>query len=422
MDNQGIARFSLRVQLRRWIAFVLLTSTLAIVAGWAMGGVFTRPDTKEYLSIARGQTRSVMQPFANRQLGPLVVRGASRLLHISIERAFIAEGVLSLLVLSGITGFLLVRVGVDALTLLGIGGLAFWPILFNGFVLPDVFHAALLSVFLLFLFQRHYFWAALMLLPLYAARESTILVFACLLIAGWGRMRVRDYLAAVAALVAGMSLVKMLVAGSQANREHVNALVYLVGKVPWNFSKNVLGLPLWNNRNDNTCSPLWQFHLHLGGIQSVGVCAYNSGYQISTLRLLLGMFGLLPLVLILLWRRNPRLIWPENLALRFCVLYGGISFLLAPALGASVDRLIGFGWPLFILGVPILALQSLRLSLRTRICLQTLHLLVAWVAVPDVLYGTFATRAGLLILEAAIYAAAWALLKRDATNRASMEV
>lgn len=40
--------------------------------------------------------------------------------------------------------------------------------------------------------------------------------------------------------------------------------------------------------------------------------------------------------------------------LRFTILYGGISLLLAPVLGTWFGRLLGYAWPLFFVALPML--------------------------------------------------------------------
>ena len=128
-----------------------------------------------------------------------------------------------------------------------------------GLGLPDLWYAGLLSIFLLFLYQKHFLAAALMLFPLYLSRESTILVLFCLLVVGWRRMSALDYGVAIVASFSGMRIVKFLASASMANREHLDPNLYLAGKVPWNFAKNVLGIPLWNNLNQGNCAaPQWR--------------------------------------------------------------------------------------------------------------------------------------------------------------------
>ena len=44
--------------------------------------------------------------------------------------------------------------------------------------------------------------------------------------------------------------------------------------------------------------------------------------------------------------------------LRFSLIYGVISFLMSPLLGETFVRLFGYGWPLFLVALPILLGRS----------------------------------------------------------------
>jgi len=44
----------------------------------------------------------------------------------------------------------------------------------------------------------------------------------------------------------------------------------------------------------------------------------------------------------------------RSLLIRFCLIYGGVSLLLAPMLGAWATRLFGYSWPLSLVAVPLL--------------------------------------------------------------------
>jgi hypothetical protein len=97
------------------------------------------------------------------------------------------------------------------------------------------------------------------------------------------------------------------------------------------------------------------------------------------------LFGLLPLLAVMLWRRKQRgEEW--SVLLRFCVFYGAACFALAPALGVAVSRLIGYAWPLPLVGVPMLA-DRLRggwraaafLAANLAVCLLGFHPIpVSW--------------------------------------------
>jgi hypothetical protein len=384
--------------------------------GVAQGGIFTLSDVHWYLKIAQGETSSVLQPFASRQMGPLVARALTNVPHVSIFSAFVIEGVISIVVLLGAVGFLLLRAGAKLILLAAIGGLALWAELFNGLALPDLWFAALLGIFLVLLYFKRYLAGALMLFPLFFSRESSILVLLCLLTVGWRALRPVDRTAAVIASIAGISLVKVLTIGGLSNQEQMSPLLYMAAKVPANFMKNVVGFPLWNNLSPGNCAtPQWQMSLHLGGVRTVGVCGYEPANTLWTVIFALNTFGLLPLLLVYLWRRRLTFVSSEDVMLRFCLLYGVISYLLAPALGTGVPRLLSYAWPLFTVAVPVLATRHLTIPRLSAVALLGLHLAIAWSPMLSSL-GKFDLTPGIYLLAiAGGYVGGWILLRQGRT-------
>jgi hypothetical protein len=65
---------------------------------------------------------------------------------------------------------------------------------------------------------------------------------------------------------------------------------------------------------------------------------------------------------------------------RFCVVYGVLSILMAPLLGASADRLVGYGWPFYFGVLPWFIAASYDLRGLRSAWILLLHLLTCWVA------------------------------------------
>ena len=140
--------------------------------------------------------------------------------------------------------------------------------------------------------------------------------------------------------------------------------------------------------------PARQIALHLGGLQAVGICGIQPGYPRQTLLVALASFGLLPL---LLFKLRPYLrsslanqgfagsLGAEDtpgraLLLRFSLLYGTLSFLLAPLLGRSVARLFDYAWPLFLVALPLLLAEA-RFTFTSNpaaALFVALHLALSW--------------------------------------------
>ena len=341
-----------------------ITAAYAIAAARFEGSIFGMSDVGWYLRMASGDTHSIMQPFASRQLGPAVVRLIAGLLHWTVQQAFLLQGAVALLVTLAVVFALMMQSAAPRWMLAAVAVVPFWPQLYVGLVLPDLWYAALLSVFLLLLARRRFLAAACMMFPLMISRESTSLTLVCLLIAGWRPLRWPGRLLALGSGLAGTLLVQRLTAHNPGNIERLPQSMYLLAKAPWNLLRNVLGISPWSNVDGYLCRvPMWQHNFHLGPLHAVGVCGFSLEQPRDSLGAALTTFGLLPLLAVFLWTRSRRAgvrdtgnsgAEDRSLLIRFCLIYGGVSLLLAPMLGAWATRLFGYSWPLSLVAVPLL--------------------------------------------------------------------
>ena len=384
-----------------------LVVLLAVAVGASTGKLFTDSDAAHYLALAAG--RPVAEPFAARQLAPLLVRALTHL-GLTLHQGFWLLGIASLAFFVGAVSLLMERAKAPRWIAFAVLGLYFWGLAFSGMVLPDLFYAALLSAFLLLIQSKHYAWASAMLFPLMVARESTILVLLCWLLVAWRTLTWSKRLLSVAATAAGALAVHLLAAGSGGNREGLSPILYLVGKIPWNFAKNVLGLEAWANLNPSCGTPIWHHAFALGPLHDIGYCAIQPQYPIRLIAYALATFGLLPL---LLWRvaQAPDPTPYPNLLTRFCLLYGLAAYLMAGLLGYSVQRLYGYGWPAFLVALPALAGAARWRGLRWLLAFLALHFTASWLE-------WRVDKLPLLAAELALWAAgAWLLHRGFALNR-----
>jgi hypothetical protein len=316
--------------------------------------VFVVGDARFYLGIATGDYSQVMQPFALRQLGALVVAALVHALHWTVERGFLVEGGVSLVFMLAAIYFLVLRTTAPRWILLAIALVPFWTSLVQYLVLPDLWYSALLAVMLLMLAGEHMLGAAFMMFPLMLSRESTSLTLVCFLIATWGWLRWRDRIVAVVSAIAGAVIVSHLAARAQSNQEHLPQSVYMLAKVPWNFMRNVLGIVPWSNVDPEFCAvPIWTMPVHFGPVHAIGVCGFSLVSWMEMIQAILTNFGLLPMLVACLWWHRRRFA-TRNVLLRFTLLYGSVSLLLAPMLGTWFVHLIGYGWPVFFVALPLL--------------------------------------------------------------------
>jgi hypothetical protein len=338
---------------------VVVSAALLTTAFWAvmtrrMQPVFSVPDSASYLRLATGDVAHVMEPWASRQLGALVVRAMAAMVHVSVRQAFLIEAAVALFVTLLVVYWLLLRANAPRWMLVAVAVLPSWAMLVQYLALPDLWYAAMVAV-LLVLLEREWLWAAcVMMLPLMLSRESTSLTLVCFLFAVWRRLSWAQRVAAVSAAVVGAMVVSRLAAGAMSNVEHIPQALYLFAKVPWNFMRNVLGVLPWSDVNTSLCKvPVWSMPLPVGGVQAVGVCGVSMHQQMAALTAAMMQFGLLPLLFLAVWLRR-RMRREDSALLRFSLIYGAACFLLAPLLGAGFAHLVGYAWPLFLVAGPML--------------------------------------------------------------------
>ena len=365
-----------------WLAFAGATF-LSFGMFLKNGNIFNDIDSFHYMSMAKHRMDMAMLPFACRQLGVLLVQASVNLLHLSIANSFILEGAISFGILLTTVLYSLTHSDAPVWVLPAIAGLFFWTLQLENLVLPDLIYAALLSCLLLLLRRGNLMLAALMMFPLMLARESTLLTLVCFLIAGWRILRIREAVAAILATVAGTLLVKHLTIGALSNQEGISPTFYMVAKMPWNFLKNVLGLNPWANVYRSCAVPRWQMPLHIGPLHAIGFCTADFHYPITAIACAFASFGLFPLLFLKLRRvciESLNKPGSDAIFLRFCLLYGAVSFLLTPLLGESFLRLYFYSWPLFLVAMPILigAARASFSSTTVALLFIALHLGLSW--------------------------------------------
>lgn len=341
----------------------------------------TLSDADSYYRMALGQTDQVVKPFAYRFLAPWLVYTLHHALSLSIEIGFRIISLASLFVM--VAGILEI-IGIEWRTIgfaAAIVPLALWLNMYHDYYLPDLFHAALLVIMLSFL-RRNWLIAAALLMPvLYLARESTLLVAIVLIPVLYLQYKARIAAIFAGTTFAGMVLSKYFARHALPNIHGMNDLSYMIGKVPWNTAKTLLGIETWTN-TEATCAPLktWNLPFHLGNIHAVGYCGFNWHELPLVICAWLTTFGIAPIVCFYLVRHTPWQSFPgsEKVLLRFCLIYGCIAFLLAPVLGTDYPRLMGYGWPAFLLFTVIILKRFWNGSGATAVFLLSLQLLASY--------------------------------------------
>ena len=366
----------------------------AILLG--LPGAVYAPDAGQYRLLARGQRGAVPEPFSARILGPAIAGWLGHVSGLGVDTGFLLLGIVCLIALLAMVAGLLWSWRAPTAIFAGIFLMPFWVDIFHDYYLPDLLHATIIAAILLCLLFGHTALALLLLFPAYLARESTVLVAVCLIFAGWRRIPLRSAAIGVLAILCGGLVSRHYGRSGPLSVHGMSGGAYILGKLFWNFFKNVLGVPLWANALPE-CSPVWVRALphgyHLGAIQLIGVCRPSLSGPASLLLAWFGIFGIGPALAVALWRRpvfplvreqEASVLTPPSpglvIVLRFCMVYGALSFLIAPLLGASVDRLVEYAWPFYLVVLPwFLSVCCHFRGLRSAGILL-LHLLTCWLA------------------------------------------
>jgi hypothetical protein len=351
----------------------------AILLG--LRGAIYAPDAGYYRLLALGQRSAVPAPFSARILGPAIAGWLGRFTGLGVDAGFLFLGFVCLIALITLLTGLLWSWRAPAGIFAAIFLMPFWVDLFHDYYLPDLLHGAILAALLLALVFGHTALALLLLFPAYLARESTALVAICLAFACWRRVRLQTALFGVGALLCAGLVSRYYGQGGPASVHGMGGGAYILGKLVWSFFKNVLGLPLWSNTLPE-CSPVWVSSIlfHLGAIRTIGVCRPSLWGPARLLLAWFGIFGVGPALVVTFWRRMVSRLPEAPIAIRFCATYGAICMLMTPLLGASADRLVEYGWPLYFVAVPWLLFATDDLQNPRWGGVLLLHLLTCWLA------------------------------------------
>jgi hypothetical protein len=405
----------------RWIAALLATLTLLVV--WRFASIHPYVDTDSFHYQAMAEGKPAMKPFAFRVLEPAVARLFANVTGKPTADGFLVVGLLSgWVLLYGVLRPVLEQ-RQDMWLAIVLTLMPFWLRNFTNYLLPDLMHAALCMVYLSLLRMRRWGLAAAMLPVLFLARESTLLIAVIAVPTLWWLVGRRAGLLQLGGTLAGMTVSKFAARHALANQHNINDTLYIFGKIPWNASRNIFGITLWTNTLP-VLSPIRIWHiphwLPLGGIHQVGYSEFSWVYPMLTSICLLTSFGLGSLVAIYLVWRTPlrRLLPPQEPYLCIAAIYGAVTFLMSPMLGAALARLFDYGWPLFLVYLPAMIPRIWRnWPVWTVSLLVGLHLIATWTEMIRITVFPFSLRNEFAVLLGCNLVALWLLCRMSALER-----
>lgn len=340
-------------------------------------------DTEWYIAAAEGRWDELIQPYSARFLHPFLAGLLSRLLSLSIGHAFLVIGVVSVFLFFVVNAVILKKT-IDLKPIL------FLPLFFSPYFLltvreifePDAFYIFLSALFFLLLFYKKEVQTLLMFFLMFLTRESTSLLGIILGLVSW--FRSKRSLAIGVFIVLFISFLTTSLFGSigRSNVHNLNSSVYLVAKFSFNFLTNVLGLKPWTNTYVS-CEPVFKFQLptieSFRDIKEIGLCGFNILAPIQTLIILLTIFGITPILFFYLFFKKWDFILKElPLWIIVVLVYGLAHYFIGVVAGTGIQRIVGYGWPAFLLLTPIFISKFLEIDKKSILKFSLLQFFVAW--------------------------------------------
>ena len=348
-------------------------------------------DSEWYIDLATGNYHNVGKPFINRIVYPLVARIVVIFTGVDTKNAFLALNIVSLLILL-ISLFIIIRPFISNKMLYAT--IIFTPVLIDlylNYCLPELFYAALLGVFFLLLRQGK-LWASLVFLfLLFLTRENTIVLSLCTIVICFYKRQIQYATSVIVVSFAAMVAISFISHYGQPNIHKLPEILYLALKIPINFISNFSGVIIWtntlslseitahtwhNNPIIQVALPKW---LCFGEVTSVGIYGFDIFRPMNTFLSLFTSFGIAPVLLVFVIRRNYHFIFNESpVWLLIAMTYGIFSYLIGTSIGPDVTRLVAYGWPAFWLVTPILMLKYYSLDRSVIIKLLIINSILCW--------------------------------------------
>ncbi|MFC2157976.1 hypothetical protein ACFLT9_09085 [Acidobacteriota bacterium] len=252
------------------------------------------------------------------------------------------------------------------------------------YYLPDLFFSALLALFFLSISRRGINSLSIILLfMMVLSRESSALLLALVIVViYWLNFRRKTILPVAAACGAGIVVVQYFSGFGKPNIHGVGNLLYLILKFVFNFLENIVGLKVVVNtfaEFDPVYTVKLPEWLQFGLVDTLGFNGWYPMEQVYTLLALITRFGI-GLVLFFFMAKYGRAQFKRfPLWAQIVVIYGLVSFFLAPFLGPDTSRLVAYAWPVFWIVVPLLLLKILKTDRTVFRKLILLHILLCWI-------------------------------------------
>jgi len=242
---------------------------------------------------------------------------------------------------------------------------------------------AILSIYLTMIFSNKQLIGSVVLFILFMTRETTIFLGITVLIISFIYNRRNQLVFTSIAMTLGLSGVMMLNKFSGSNIWGLSETLYLLFKIPYATLRNLAGINLVTNVV-TFCEPVWKINLpqslQFGGINTVGICRWEPEQILSTISFSLIEFGIGPTILMAYFKKCRSSLADKDDWLKVAFFYGLIIFLVSYIISIDKARVIGYGWPLYWLAIPVLLTleKSYEINLIAK-PLIIINVVVTWV-------------------------------------------
>ncbi len=395
------------------LGVVLLLVGLNVAIGWTFGG-----DSEWYVAAAQGNWHELIPPYAGRFLHPFLVGVVNRVTSLDITQSFLVIALVAVYFFFITTGALLKKTIRTPLLLIP---LFVSPFFFNTVreaFEPDALYLCLMALFFFSMRYKKDIESMVTLFLLFLARESTLVLSGLCAVVGFFKNKKWLVVAVALVTVAGLYTTSIIKSVGKPNPSGGGGAAYLALKLSYNLATNVFGVRPWSNTVDN-CTPVVRFNLPqtsvLGDMHEAGWCAFDPALPLKTLVILLTIFGVAPLVLGYVLVKWKGVLQIMSFPLAVALTYGIAMYGMGVVAGTGIERIVGYGWPAFILVAPILVASYFEIRRQFVIKLAVAQLVVSWLPLVVYRMGGDGALSSLLILAVTgiMYGFVYRLMNRE---------
>lgn len=384
--------------------------SLNIFFGPTYGG-----DGEWYIKAAEGNLQELIEPYAGRFLHPFLAKIISSFFSLDVYQGFLLLAV-GATFLFFVCTFLITRSIVKhQIFILSLFLTPYFFGVLREIFQPDAFYIFLTAFFFLLLSRSRDALGLIVLFLLFLARESTILLAGMYAWFEVYLLKKKTYaLGIVIVILISLYTVGVVRSVGKSNVHSVSPIFYTALKLPYNLVTNVFGIRLWTNTS-NSCVPIVQISAPktgaFGSIKKVGICGFDGLLPLSTLIVLLTTFGIMPLILYFgISRRRISMLMPW---VRFALWYGIAHYFIGVIAGTGIVRIVGYGWPAFLIAAPLLMNELFELDTLFIKKIIFLNIFIAWIpfTMQRIIGDTVSVACITILVIVCVYMYAWKFMK-----------